>query len=34
MNRSILTGDHATHLRVATVGLAAVLLISVVGIFL
>jgi hypothetical protein len=34
MNRSIFTADCATHLRVATVGLAAVLLISVVGIFL
>jgi hypothetical protein len=34
MNRSILTGDRATHLKVATVGVAAVLLISVVRIFL
>jgi hypothetical protein len=33
MNRSMLTVAHATHLRVAVVGLAAVLMIAVVGIF-
>jgi hypothetical protein len=33
MNRSMLTVAHATHLRVAMVGLAAVLLIATLGIF-
>jgi hypothetical protein len=34
MNRSIFTTDRAIHLKVATVGLAAVLLIAVVRIFI